>query len=213
MSQGRDLFLFPPFVAPFGWSWTADSLRIQGTIQFITAKFLSCRSGRDGTPGTPVNITRHADDDRFAGWSHDGKSLYFLTTRDFAQGLESYSWWNSGYELYTTPLRNFPAPRSDVLQFPGDKPSEMQTSGVQIDFDRIWERATAVSPTRGGGNYAALSPDCNTYVYDSNATGSTALWMVPSSGGAATKIADAGGISDIEWFPDNRGVIYLASDV
>ena len=72
------------------------------------------------------------------------------------------------------------------------------------------ERATAVSPTRGGGNYAALSPDCNTYVYDSNATGSTALWMVPSSGGAATKIADAGGISDIEWFPDNRGVIYLA---
>ncbi len=173
----------------------------------------------------PVNITLHHDGDYLQGWSLDCESVYFMSSRDQAYGLNGWGSWNRGYSLYNIPLKNVPSPRSDVLEFP-DEPEDDETSDdveeensdteteeepeIEIDFYRIEERARLVSSTRGGGHIAALSPDCDLFVYDSDALGKPALWSVPFEGGGATHIADVpSGVNEIEWLADGSGLFYL----
>jgi tricorn protease len=208
----HDLFVFLPFIGPFGWSPDNRFIAFTGNDQVYTGEVFIAPIQPDGTGEAPVNITRHHDNDEFAGWASDRKSLYFLSRRDAEMGLEGYGWWRDGQTLYSVPLRSLPAPRSDVLEFPDDNGQQAeQSSVVTIDFERIEERAIPVSPTRGGGSHAVLSPDCTTYVYESSALGQRALWSVGFEGGKATRIADTPeGVDDVEWIPDNRGVIFLS---
>ncbi|MFH1675952.1 MAG: S41 family peptidase, partial [bacterium] len=160
----------------------------------------------------PVNITVHHDHDFLGGWAPDGKSIYFLSRRNFQVGLEGYGWWWSGGALYSIPLKNQQPPTSDIL-FPEKDENKKSGDADQtiIDFDKIEERAWQVTNLRGGGERAAISPDGKTYVFESNALGNWALWSVPFEGGNSKKIVDLPGrVDDIEWLPDGRGFIYMS---
>ena len=86
-----------------------------------------------------------------------------------------------------------------------------EVADVEIDFNRIDERARLITPTRGGGYWAALSPDGKTFVYDGDPLGTPALWSVPFEGGDASKIDNIGdGLEDLQWSEDGKGVYYLS---
>jgi len=185
---------------------------------------------REDTVCEPVNVTLHHDSDYIHGWSDDGSSIYFLSSRDLAYGLNGWGSWSRGYALYVLPLKNEAPPRSDFLDFPPleededeededveeDLDTEVEETSddedelkIEIDFDRINERARLITPTRGGGYQASLSPDGKTFVYDGNPLGSRALWSVPFDGGNASHIADVGTLNGLQWHPDGKGVYYL----
>jgi len=210
---------------PSGYNWSPDSRWIAYTgLDSVYDDDVFVVGTDENADPQPVNITVHHDTDYFAGWTLDGKSVYMLSSRDIAYGLPGWGWWQNGYALYVIQLNRIPAPRSDVLEFPEEKSAGEETEtaegsvenkteekvAVEINFDRIDERARLVTSTRGGGWRAALSPDSKTFVYDSNALGTTALWSIPFDGGSANHIADApDGLDDLEWLPDGSGVYYL----
>jgi tricorn protease len=203
----KDLFI--PFVNQYGWSPDSRYIAFTGDDGSYTTDVFVVPIKADGTGSKPVNVTVHHDSDDFAGWAKDGKSLYFMSDRDFENGLSGWGTWR-GKLLYTLPLTVAPSPRSDLIVFDDKPKDESPSSAVQIDFNRITERSMLVSPTRGSGNHSALSPDCKTYVYESDAFGPNALWSVGFNGDNPSRITDTGRVNDIEWIPDNRGVIYLA---
>ena len=212
----KSTFVFLPWIGPYQWSpdgrwiaYTAPDPSFAGEV------FIASAAVDD--PG-PVNITVHHDNDILGGWAPDGKSVYFMSRRNYEVGLEGYGWWWEGGTLHSIPLQNEPPPASDVL-FPAKTENEDKTEGdesappVDIDFKRIDERAWQVTHIRGGGDKVALSPDGKTYVFESNALGGRALWSVPFEGGDPTQIASLpDSADDIEWLPDGRGVIYLSAN-
>jgi tricorn protease len=217
----RDLFVFFPEIGPYDWSPDGKWIAYTGNDQAYIGEIYIVPS--DGS-ADPVNITRHHDNDIFAGWTPDGKQIYFLSRRDFAYGLEGYGWWWSGGRLYTIDLQHTQQPSSDFIVLPdensgediiavetenSDSESDNSAVEVKIDLDRIDERVRQVAQIQNGSDHVALSPDGKTYVFESNVLGTWALWKVGSEGGSPTQIAT---LSDrpekIEWLPDGTGVLY-----
>jgi len=211
-----------PWTPAYFWSPDSRWIAYNGVDEAEEEEIMVLPVNRDGSSAEEVNITLHHDADYLKGWSEDGKNIYFMSNRDQAYGLNSWGWWGRGYSLYMIPLRYEPAPRSDVLEFPEnsvEEPAEedevegeKEKPVVEIDFDRIEERARLVSPTRGGGWLAALSPDSKTFVYEASPLGVRSLWSVPFEGGSATHIADVpDGVDELMWMSDGRGVFWLSA--
>ncbi|MFH1676501.1 MAG: S41 family peptidase [bacterium] len=226
------LYVFYPYWEGFYWSpdsrwiaYTLNDARYYGEVYIVGIT-------DDGSAGATVNVTRHQDHDSIGGWASDGESIYFVSNRNASMGLDGYGWWGSVTGLYSIPLKRTPPPRSDVLEFPekeeksaeaegdekidgsdnsdeSEEKSEESDDEVKIDFDRIDERARQVSNTRGSGWGVSLSPDCMTFVYLSDALGSSALWKIPFEGGDAEYLTDTFNLSDIEWAPDGSGFYFL----
>ncbi len=223
---------------PPNYQWSPDSKWIAFTHEDLVGwpEVFVLNVEGDAEYNDPVNITIHHDADYFRGWTEDGESLYFLSARDQAYGLNPWGSWSLGYTLYSLPLKPIVPARSDFIILPdepeedpeessqegedeeseeGDELSEEEDSEeeetlVEFDFHRIHERARSLSPTRTGGWRAALSPDGTTFVYDASPMGVTALWSIPFEGGTATHITNVpAGLDDIEWVADGSGVVYL----
>jgi len=216
----EDLFVFQPFIGPYEWSPDGNWIAYTGTSEIYYGEIFIVSTTEQGA--VPVNVTVHHDNDVFAGWAPNGESIYFLSRRNYEVGMEGYGWWSDGGTLHSLPLKRERPPSSDVL-FP-EEPAEVEDEDeseeedseepsvkpVEIDFDRIDERAWQVTHTQGGGDHVALSPDGKTYIFESNALGNWALWTVPFEGGNPTQISTPGRVQNIAWLPDGRGALYLA---
>ncbi len=207
---------------PENYAWSPDGRWIAYTgLDQLNEEEVWVVNVDDGAD--PVNVTLHHDYDTFSGWSEDGKNIYFMSNRGLNWGMNGWGSWSRGSAVYCLPLIHEPAPRSDLLEFPEEEDEEEpdeEESGEngdeedevpeeEINFNRIEERARLVSPTSGGGWWAALSPDSSTFVYTANPLGVNTLYMVPFEGGSATRITDVpSGIDYLQWLPDGRGVFY-----
>ena len=226
------LLVYFPYWGNFFWSpdsqwlaYTLNDARYSGDIYILPIS-------EDGSGDESVNITLHHDSEELMGWSDDGENIYFVSNRRAVIGLESYGSWGGDTGIYNVPLRRVPPPRSDVLEFSEieeeeseEESSEEETEESEengdeaeaeeeeersvIHFDRIDERERLISPTRGTGWSAALSPDGTTFVYVSNALGSNSIWSVPFEGGSATRLTDCGTCNYLQWTSDSNGFYYL----
>ncbi|HDS30840.1 MAG TPA: hypothetical protein ENN67_07330, partial [Firmicutes bacterium] len=235
MSDGKErvvidaLIVRYPYWGSYYWSPDGKWLAVTLSDEAYSDEIYILPVNEDDSEGELVNITRHHDNDYLMGWSDDGEHIYFVSNRHAQLGLGTYGSWRADTGVYTIPLKRTPPPRSDVLEFPPIEPDDApdETNGEEsenengdenesekaepeaIHFDRIAERARLVSPTRGTGWAASLSPDGSTFVYVSDALGSNALWSVPFQGGSATRLTDCGTAYYIQWTPDSKGFYFL----
>ncbi|HJT76219.1 MAG TPA: S41 family peptidase, partial [Gemmataceae bacterium] len=138
------------------------------------------------------NVTHYATYNAGITWSHDGKTLAFLSERQQTLGV------------YVLPLQKPAAPNA---------PS---TDG--IDWDEIELRAHAVAPLPA--SEAAISADGSKVAFASGSRGGEDLWVASTSGGHISRVtSDHYHPTQIQWsrrfpntvyFKSGKGQLYMA---
>jgi len=138
------------------------------------------------TGGTPYNVSRHPDFDRTPRWSPDGKRLVWLTNRH-ADTTDVWGVWLTRADDERTPaewLKEFKSGADDEAdesdetgdEESGDDADELPT--VTIDFERLWERATAITDMLGNEDQPLVSPDGKAVVFTAERGGERDIYTV-----------------------------------
>ncbi len=138
--------------------------------------------------GAPYNVSRHPDFDFSPRWSPDGKRLVWLSNRH-ADTQDVWGVWLTRADDQKTPAEWLKAFKEDKDKKSDDAddeatdededddaPDDLPT--VTIEFDRLWERAAAITDLLGDEDAPLVSPDGKTVVFTAERNGERDLFKV-----------------------------------
>lgn len=220
-----DLLVEFPYMSNYRWSPDSRWIAYNGNDETETSDIFIVFVEPGEPLSKPINVTCHHDYDGLLGWTKNGKDLVFISGRRAAYGLNPYAAYEWGGSIYSLPLQHSPLMVSGKINLPEketedknkDEKANDKAEGnkedkkIEINFERINERARLISAGKAGGWAAALSPDDKTLLYESSALGRSGLWSIPYDGGEATFICwVSGGVNYMEWLPDGSGAVILS---
>ncbi len=157
------------------YRWSPDGRWIAYSVEDMNSNAEVWIAPADG--GTPYNVSRHPDFDRSPRWSPDGKRLVWLTDRH-GDTTDVWGVWLTRADNEKTPaewLKSFKADDDDASSEGDDKDDEeskneeeepsIELPTVAIEFDRLWERAAAITSLLGDEDMPLVSPDGKTVVF------------------------------------------------
>jgi len=178
--------------------------------------------------GDAYNVSRHPDLDQAPRWSPDGRRLVWLSRRH-ADTFDVWGVWlnRADDERTLAGWRKLWADdgrgeskgkkdkKSNKAKEPEDSDREKKTESpeVTIEFDRLWERARAVTSLEGREGEAMVSPDGRTVLFTAEHEGERDLYSVRFDGENLERLTT--GDSDpgaIQFADDGKTVFYLDDD-
>jgi Tol biopolymer transport system component/C-terminal processing protease CtpA/Prc len=185
-SQGNNLF----GVGISAYSWSPDS-RWLAFARRDDAETVDIWITPADASKAPVNVTSWPGTNTVPVWTGDGRHLVFISDRGVGERLN----------LYDLPLKK---PKQELESPPSAPPGAPPTDvSVEIDWEEITDRARRITvgnvePFVGSGRGSAAialeaSPDGRSVVFASG-TGGRDYWLVPVTGGQATRLTSTGDV-------------------
>ncbi|MFH1865886.1 MAG: S41 family peptidase [Candidatus Eisenbacteria bacterium] len=206
---GRGELVGEPGVLHSAWSpdgrWIAFSRTTMGHKEDV---FIVAAAG-----GEPVDVTEHPNDDFQPSWSDDGKRLSFASRTDDGRYALKYIWLLKDDYWKTDEEREKDAEAEDAVgdeKEDGDDDGEDAAVVVEIDFDRINERAVTVMNMRGGYDFYAQTPDGHYYAFRDGSLQRDNLWLVDWKGTSLTQVSQGGSDpSELYWDRSGETCYYI----
>jgi len=178
--------------------------------------------------GEAYNVSRHPDDDTDPRWSPDGKRLVWISER---HGLTADVWgtWLQRADHQRTPAewlaywkekakaeedkKESPDGESGARDKEGEEGKPAKLPQVRIDFDGLWERATAITELKGDEGFGLVSPDGKRVVFSSDHEGERDLYSVRWDGKDITRLTEDGQEPEqVQFERSGKTLFYLDSD-
>ena len=229
---GGQTVLFEHWYEP-EYDWSPDGRYLafaRADVEFNWDVFLVPVEG-----GEPYNVSRHPDDDRAPRFSPDGRRLLWLSRRH-ANSMDVWGaylareddertpeqWvalWDAkkknngadagaaatdGRRRGTAPAPSATAPDGTKTEEPRERPY------VRIDFDRLWERARAITKLPGNEAAPFASPDGWRVFFVASPEGESDLYAVRFDGRNVERLTRGGRTPKAPRLsPDGRTIFYL----
>lgn len=197
-----------------GWdepqfAWSPDSKWIaysRNDNEFNSDIFIIPESG-----ATPINITKHPDNDLSPIWSQDGRKLCFVSRR-FGNTMDIWFVFlqKKDHEMTMQEWEEeFDSQNKDDKINNKDKKS--QPIEVKIDYKDIHKRLRRVTSLASSEGNMTIAPDGKTFAFSSNADGQWNLYTINWDGTELKKLT-TGKInpSFIQYSQDGKKIYYLS---
>ena len=159
--------------------------------------------------GEPRNVTGHPNDDFEPRWSDDGRRLSFASRTDDGQYALKFIWLRRD-DYWKTDEEREKDEREARRVEEGEEETEPPAVTVEIDFERINERAETVMNMRGGYDFYAQTPDGHYYAFRDRSLGNDNLWIVDWKGNRLSQVSEGGSDpTELHWSSDGTTCYYI----
>ena len=172
--------------------------------------------------GTPYNVSRHPDDDLTPRWSPDGRRLVWISKRH-ADTYDVWGAWLTRADHERTPdewVRLFRAEKEneeetkkattpDPEDADGEEGDTQELPTVEIELDRLWERAVPITSLAGDEDQPLVVSDGRRVLFTSEHEGERDLYSVRFDGEDLQRLTREGTRPDDLQEIDDETVAYL----
>ncbi len=194
----------------FDWSpdgrWIAYSIP---DLEYNTDVWIVSADG-----GTPYNVSRHPDEDVQPRFSPDGRRLVWVSKRH-ADTMDVWGVWLTRADDERTPegwLRVFAAAKKKAgtkKAAAAERPAP-KAPPVEIDFDRLWERARPITSLKGDEGTPVVSKDGRLVLFTAEPEGKRDLYRVRFDGRKLKRLTKKGAEpTAIQLGPKGKTVFFL----
>lgn len=224
LQSETDRLLVDAWSGALDWRWSPDSSQ----IAFVTEDENNNRDifivPADGSE-TPVNVSRHPDNDYSPRWSADGKILAFLSERTnneldvyavfLDKDLESLS--GTDLDQYykdagekakkrekPKPVKSTTQPASQPTSAPTTKPASDVTRG---ELESAYLRLRRLTSMSGNEGSLEISPAGDKFYFAAQYPGGRALFVLERTGGEPKRIGNNAGVAGLNAEADKLVVV------
>jgi tricorn protease len=170
--------------------------------------------------GTPVNVSRHPDQDLSPCWSPDGKMLAFASRREFLNQTDIWYVWltreddersrEERLDRLSGDMPDSTAEGKDEKDEDKDKEKEKETVVVKIDFEDIHKRLHRLTTFPGEESKVLISKDASELVFIANNDAESDLWKIKWDGSEPERLTKGGqNPTFVQWDEKGEKLFFL----
>jgi tricorn protease len=181
-------------------------------VAFIVHGEVFAASATDGGDATRLSVTKAAESD--LAWAPDSRRLIYVSARDGAKHLYSYTFATGKETRLTNAATNDAAPRfspdGKLLAFQRDA-KELRVLDLGSNQERVVGTGRLDRPPLAAERSAVWSPDGKWLAFaPAGARGFTNVQVVPAAGGAARPVSFLANSNSntLSWSPDGKYLLF-----